>query len=295
MPPEDHLPTTFRAAERRVTRLFREAGLATPDLDARLLIEAAAGIDRLVWVRAPDAPLPGEAARVLDRLVARRLAREPVSRILGFREFYGRAFEITPATLDPRADSETLIDAALAIADTEGWRDRQIDVLDIGTGSGCLLVTLLAELPRSTGVGTDIDDEALAVAAHNAARQGVGDRARWQRARSLTGVAGGFQLIVANPPYVRSAEIGGLAPEACRHDPLSALDGGPDGLAIHREIVAGLNAMRHTGWILLEVGCDQAADVRALLQHWKRLERASLRTIADLSGRDRCVAARAQS
>lgn len=293
MPSErDRAPVTLRAAERAVAARLRAAGIDTPDLDARLLVEAASGTNRLTWIREPDAGMLPATTLRLEEFVRQRLARVPVSRILGEREFYGRAFEITPATLDPRPDSETLIETALAIFDAEGWRDQDKRILDIGTGSGCLLVTLLAELPRASGLGTDVDPGALAVAARNGVRHGVSGRAAWRIARSLQNVAGRFQLIVSNPPYVRSADIAGLAPEVRQYDPHTALDGGPDGLAIVREIVAGLDGSGLAGWCLFEAGFDQAAEIVALLHGCARIDPTSVRVARDLAGQGRCVAAK---
>ncbi len=149
------------------------AGVEAPGTDARRLAEAALGRTAAQLIAGPEAPVAPEAAQRFADMIRRRLAREPVSRILGARDFYGRTFKVTPATLDPRPDSETLIEAALEIVDEMGWRQRPLRILDVGTGSGCLLVTLLAELPHATGLGGDINAEALAVAAENARAHGV--------------------------------------------------------------------------------------------------------------------------
>src|SRR5207244_13604925 len=142
----------------------------------------------------------------LAEFVQRRCAREPVSRILGSREFYGRSVALSPATLDPRPDSETLIEAALAFVDAKGWRDRPLRILDVGTGSGCLLLTLLAELPGALGIGTDTSLPALAVARANASRLGVARRAQWLAADALEAIRGRFDILICNPPYIRSGE-----------------------------------------------------------------------------------------
>ena len=159
-------------------------------------------VDTAEIIARPERRLAADEQARLEASVARRCAREPVSRILGEREFYGRRFALSSATLDPRPDSETLIEAALGIAAREGWRERSIRILDVGTGTGCLLLTLLAELPLATGVGTDISGEALQTAARNAASLGVAERVQFARADALGGVDGPFDLVVSNPPYI---------------------------------------------------------------------------------------------
>jgi release factor glutamine methyltransferase len=194
-----------------------------------------------------------------------------VSRILGERGFYGRTFRITSATLDPRPCTETVIEAALAIAAREGWRERPIRILDIGTGSGALLLTLLAELPLARGVGTDISTDALSAAQANAAYLGVASRALFLNRRSLDGIAGDgiegtFDLMVSNPPYIPSGDIAALDPDVRDYDPLGALDGGEDGLEIYRELAAGFVQLVPKGWVLLEVGAGQAEAVERIFR-----------------------------
>jgi release factor glutamine methyltransferase len=218
-----------------------------------------------------------------------------VSRILGEREFYGRPFALSEATLDPRPDSETLIGAALELAMQEGWGEAPIRILDIGTGTGCLLLTLLAELPNATGLGTDISEEALATAQRNAQALGLADRAAFARHDMLDGVAGPFDLVVSNPPYIASGDIPVLAPEVHQFDPHAALDGGPDGLAFYRRISQGLDKVLG-GWVVLEVGMGQADAVALLLQQaFVKTLHAELRRYDDLGGHTRCVALRLQS
>ena len=159
---------SLRELVREASRLLAPAGVEGPERDARLLAAAAIGCSPAALIARPDQVVDEAACRRLEELVQRRCAREPVSRILGSREFHGRSFALSPATLDPRPDSETLIEAALALVDAKGWRERPLRILDVGTGSGCLLLTLLAELPHATGVGTDIAQLALDIAADNA-------------------------------------------------------------------------------------------------------------------------------
>lgn len=279
------------AVVRQVARVLEEVGIETAWLDARLLVAAATGLDSTDIVARPEALVAAEARQRLAGLVARRCQREPVSRILGEREFYGRAFTVTQATLDPRPDSETIIEEALAIVDEQGWRERPLRILDIGTGTGCLLVTLLAELPHAVGSGTDVSDAALAVATANAERHGVKERAMFACHDALDGVAGTFDLVVCNPPYIASADVADLEPEVRAHDPLGALDGGVDGLDIYRRIIPALPKVLPSGWVLLEVGAGQADSVASLLRAAvAEGQRSAVRLRQDLGGHNRCVA-----
>lgn len=282
---------TVGAAIAAVTRALTEAGVETPARDARLLVGAATGADAAALIARPERRLTDDERRQLAALTARRARREPVSRILGTREFYGREFMLSPATLDPRPDSETLIELALGLADENGWRERPIRILDIGTGTGCLLVTLLAELPLSSGVGTDISAEALAIAAANAHHLGVGERARFEQRKSLEGVEGPFDLVVSNPPYIATAEIASLDPEVRDYDPAGALDGGPDGLDIYRQIIPALAGVVTSGWVVFEVGAGQAEAVAEMLRHSAAGHRGGeIRLRQDLGGHTRSVA-----
>ena len=185
----DVTPDAVSAGEalRALTARLKAAGVETPGLDARLLLEAATGLPREALVAAPERVLGSEQVRALADYTARRLAHEPVTRILGRREFWGREFEVTAATLDPRPDSETLIEAALGLVREEGWSARPLRILDIGTGTGCLLLTLLAAWPAARGTGIDPLAEALAVANVNATKLGLADRCDWVRGENFAG------------------------------------------------------------------------------------------------------------
>ncbi|MGH6736764.1 MAG: peptide chain release factor N(5)-glutamine methyltransferase [Methyloceanibacter sp.] len=284
------IETALTAACLAAARQLREAGIETPELDARLLVCHAAGLTHEGLIaRDRETPTPEVAAR-LEAYVARRLQGEPVSRIRGAREFYGRDFLIDRHTLDPRPDTETLIEAALEVVARRGWRTRRIKLLDLGTGTGCILLTLLAELPQANGVGTDMSDGALAVAADNARRLGLEGRARFIAADWLDGVAGSFDLILSNPPYIPSGEIAGLAPEVSAFDPRGALDGGPDGLAAYRRIATrAQELLSPDGVLIVEIGANQAEAVTQLL-HAAGLQ-TSDGAAHDLAGRPRCVLA----
>jgi release factor glutamine methyltransferase len=229
---------------------------------------------------------PAQAAE-FEALLARRAAREPLSHILGYREFYGRNFKVTRAVLDPRPDSETLIEAVLKST----THHPPLTLLDIGTGSGCLLLTLLAELPHATGVGVDISPDALAIAKENAAHLGLTDRVQWVQADMKTlALQGRFDLIISNPPYIETAEIATLAPEVAQFEPKIALDGGKDGLDCYRKLaneVARLLAPQ--GSVALEIGHKQAGDVTRLLEASGFFCEA---IIQDLGGHDRVIIAK---
>jgi release factor glutamine methyltransferase len=289
------LSVTLGDAVRAAQRALTKAGVEDAGREARLLVAAAAGVDTAQIIAHPEQQLSGDTQAKLQAMLARRSAFEPLSRIFGEREFYGRRFALSPATLDPRPDSETLIEAALDIAARERWRERPIRILDIGTGTGCLLLTLLAELPLATGVGTDISNAALQTAALNAASLDVAARAAFMLADMLDGIDGPFDLVVSNPPYIASADIAGLSPEVRKYDPHAALDGGPDGLDFYRRIAAGLTRVLR-GWAILEVGAGQADAVALLLQQaFVKTRRAEVTRHSDLGGHTRCVAIRLQS
>ena len=201
------------SARSSAARVLRDRGIGTAALDARVLLTTATGLSLEALIAKGGEPIGRDAEMRFQGYVARRLAGAPVSRIRGTREFYGRDFRIGPQTLDPRPDTETLIAAVLDLVGQEKRTGRPLRILDLGTGSGCILITLLAELPDASGVGADISPGALRLARANAESMGVADRARFAVSDWFEALAGRFDIIVSNPPYVASAEIGGLAPE----------------------------------------------------------------------------------
>ena len=282
-------PLTLSQAFVAAASTLRHGGIDTPELDARLLLCHATSLSHEAYIAsARDALHPAAAAR-LDAAIARRLKHEPVARITGDREFYGRSFRVDPNVLDPRPDTETLIEVALAIVDRQGWHEKPLRLLDLGTGTGCILTTLLAELPRAQGIGTDKSPVALGCAAANASRLGVGSRASFIAADWLAGASGRFELILSNPPYIASGEIAGLAADVAGYDPHLALDGGPDGLDAYRQIAGPAGeVLAEQGRLLLEIGPTQAAAVADILRA------AGLKPQAieqDLAGRPRVVVA----
>lgn len=267
---------------REATARLAAAGLAEPAREARFALRWAAELDGAALTLALGAPAgPGEVARFAEA-ITRRAAREPMSHITGTRLFYGRAFGVGPDVLDPRPETEILVEAALA-------RGPVARVLDLGTGSGCLLITLLAEWPGASGLATDISPAALARAQGNAEALGVGGRAAFALADWLDGVEGRFDLIVSNPPYIAEAEIAELAPEVRIHEPRMALTSGVDGLGAYRCIAAGIRPLMAPGArLLVEIGPTQAAAVTAILGE-AGLEIAP--PIPDMDGRFRVIMA----
>ncbi len=256
---------TIAATLRDATAQLRAAGCDSPRLDAVLLLAEALGWspDR---VRIDgDAALPAAAAAQFDTLLAARVARRPMSQILGRREFWSLDFRVTADVLDPRPDSETLVAGVLEQV-TE--RTAKLRLLDFGTGSGCLLLALLHELPVASGLGIDRSAAALAVASDNAARLGLAARAGFQSGdwgAGLTETAG-YDIVISNPPYIESAAIAGLAPEVAQHEPIGALDGGRDGLEAYRRLIPDAwRLLRPGGLLALEIGQGQEAGVATLL------------------------------
>lgn len=243
------------------------AGIDNVRFEARLLLSHATGltIEQLIS-RGPDAA-PATAAATLRELTARRVRREPMAYILGEREFWGLPFKVSPAVLIPRPDSETVIETVLDLLPD---RSRKLRILDLGLGSGCLLLTLLREYPQATGVGIDASEAALAVARGNAEALGVAPRARlssgdWRQAGWSDRLEGPFDLLVSNPPYIESAVVDGLMPEVAAHEPRLALDGGADGFAAYRIIAAEApRLVVPGGWAVVEAGEGQAPDIAAL-------------------------------
>ena len=225
---------------------------------------------------------PARAEFFYPHYIKDRLDRRPVSRILGEREFWGRCFKVTEATLDPRPETETLVELALA--------EPFSQVLDLGTGTGCILISLLAERPDATGVGTDISDQAVLVAGDNAERHEVADRLILPLSGWFDSIGGRFDLIVSNPPYIAGEEMSTLEPEVRDHDPRIALTDGGDGLSAYRAIAAGApDHLTAGGRLLVEIGPTQAGAVTGLFRA------AGLEDITvhpDLDGRDRVVSGR---
>ncbi len=283
----EELPTPATSREKARAQLagrFRRAGLEHADLDARLLLCAACGIDHLALVRDPNPPL-GAAAGTLATYAERRLAHEPVSRILGRREFWGLPFAISHDVLDPRPDTEGLVGAVIDALG--GRRAAPLRLLDLGTGSGAILAALLHELPGAFGIGVDRSLKACRVAATNLRALGLGARTGVVCGSWTEPLAGTFDAVVANPPYIPSREMAGLDAAVRDHDPREALDGGADGLDAYRALLPGLRARLAPGGVgAVECGWDQGEAVAAL---FREAGLAGVMVYRDLAGHQRVV------
>ncbi|HEY0223136.1 MAG TPA: peptide chain release factor N(5)-glutamine methyltransferase [Pseudolabrys sp.] len=280
---------TVADAQRSISRVFGAAGIESPEADARLLLGHALGLDRSGLVSQSERRLePGESDAV-SALAARRLEHEPVSRILGTKEFWSLSLHISEAVLVPRPETETVVEAALDFVIRGSLRAEALRILDIGTGSGALLLALLGELPNATGTGTDISTPALSVARANAESHGLAARCTFVACDIAEGLPGPFDLIVSNPPYIAHAEIAALAPEVRDYDPLLALDGGADGLNGYRAIARDARRLLAPGGrLIVELGAGQETAVRALFTD-AGLTVAPAR--ADLAGNPRALGA----
>jgi release factor glutamine methyltransferase len=280
---------TVEAARRALAARFKTAATESAELDARILTGHALGLDLTGLISAAQRQLtPDESAR-LEEFARRRLAGEPVARILGEKEFWGLPLQLSPATLVPRPDTETVVELALELLRADGDLDRALRIADLGTGSGAILLALLSELPAAQGFGTDISETALHTASANAARAGLSDRATFIACDYASGLIGPFDLIVSNPPYIRTADIDGLAAEVRKHDPLAALDGGADGLDAYRALIPqAARLLAPGGALVVEAGQGQSGPIQALMTNAGLMP--AIAPKADLTGIPRAVA-----
>lgn len=264
------------------------AGVDNPALDARLLLLEALHIDEMELIRAPEHGVGDVERRAHADMIARRIAGEPVARLLGAKEFFGLRFALSDATLVPRRETELLVEEALRLFP---HRDAPLRLLDLGTGSGCLLLSILHARPNAFGFGLDRAPQAAATARENARALGLVRRAAFLAGDWAAAIGARFDLVVANPPYVRAGDIAFLAPEVARHDPRLALDGGEDGLDAYRALFSDLpRLMAPGGAALFEIGHDQAEAARALAE---AAGFAPGPALADLVGHDRLLRLRA--
>jgi len=275
--------TVGTALQAAVGRLYA-AGIDTARLDARLLLGDVLQLEPADLVAHPERPLAGPEGERFRELIERRCRHQPVSQLLARREFWGLTFRVTADTLIPRPETEVVVEQALAgIAD----RGQAVRILDLGTGTGCLLLTLLHELPQATGLAIDRSPGALAVARANAEALGLAGRAEFRLGNWTEGLTETFHLIVSNPPYISTTDMDRLVPEVARHEPHLALHGGRDGLDCYRAIAGGLaGVLRPDGRLLLEIGADQSDSVPAVFAA------AGLACTArhnDLAGLPRCL------
>jgi release factor glutamine methyltransferase len=285
MPPE--MTTTLVQAWTSARDRLKVAGVDQPVIDARVLLEAAADASRTDILTDPHRPLTDEQIATLESYLERRTKRQPVSHIVGRKGFWKIMLSVTPQVLTPRPETEMLVGLAL-----QSFEERaQFSVLDLGVGSGALLLAILAERPGARGLGVDVSEEALAVARENAANLGLEGRTVLLRSDWAAGLQdASFDLVVSNPPYIASAVIETLDPEVKDHEPRLALDGGPDGLDAYRVLAAEvLRVLKPEGLFALEIGHDQGPAVEALM---RGNGGDDVRVLRDLAGKDRVVAGR---
>jgi release factor glutamine methyltransferase len=286
---EGALALSAAAMRRALTEQFRATGLDSPELDARILVGHALSLDHAALATAGTRVLDAKERDAIAAFAARRLAHEPVARIVGGKEFWSLYLRVDATTLVPRPETETVVEAALAAIDAGGSRYRALHIADLGTGSGALLLALLSELPNAFGVGTDTSFGALGVARDNAQRL-QSARAAFVGCDMGAALAGRYDLIVVNPPYIASGDIVALAPDVRDYDPRSALDGGADGLDCYRAIAATVPALlKPAGAVVVELGAGQVQAVTALFSA-AGLEPSPPRP--DLSGVPRALVAR---
>lgn len=275
---------TLLAAWKAATAVLKGGRIDSPSIDARLLLEVAAECSRTDILTDPYRAVTPAQQTMLDAYVERRLRREPVSRILGRKGFWKIMLNVTPDVLSPRPDTEAILDVVMLAFPP----NRAFEMIDLGTGSGAILLATLAERAGARGVGTDISFEALAVAKENATNLDLDNRATFLRTEWASGFGDdSFDLVVSNPPYIPSADIDGLDPEVRDHDPRLALDGGPDGLQAYRELAPEIRRiLKPEGTFAVEIGWDQGPPVKALFE---AAGFDKVIVVKDLSDRDRVV------
>jgi release factor glutamine methyltransferase len=279
-------------AIQRLSAVFRNAGIGTAALDARLLVSHACGFSREETISKRGFVLTPSMTERMNEVAARRLAGEPVSRIVGRREFWGLEFRLSRHTLDPRPETELLVEAVLEYVREEGLTRSPLRILDLGTGTGCILGAILSELPLVYGVGVDLSEDALDVAQENLSRLGLPHRAAFLCASWMSALSDeSFDIIVGNPPYICSADIAGLGVEVRAYDPRIALDGGEDGLEAYRAILAqAFRVLRGDGLLVLETGHTQAQVVREMMVRVGAGAIVEARVLTDLREWERAVA-----
>jgi release factor glutamine methyltransferase len=281
---------TVEAARRKLTARFKSGAVDSAELDARILVSAALNLNLTGLIAAAARPVTTDQALRLEDFARRRLAGEPIARILEAREFWGLSLQLSAATLVPRPDTETVVELALEMMGAPDPK-RPLRIADLGTGSGAILLALLSELPDAYGIGTDISVAALRTAGSNTARLGFGPRAAFVACDYAAALSDTFDLMVSNPPYIRSADIAGLATEVRDHDPLLALDGGADGLDAYRKLIPQAAERLVAGGVLVvEAGHDQSGDIAELMAAAGLTQDRPDK--ADLAGIRRAVAAR---
>jgi len=279
--------TTLGALYRHTRARLQAAGVENAALDARLIVEHFTGAERIDAIRAPETPVASDMEENIEVAIERRLAHEPVHRIIGWREFFGLKLRLSAETLEPRPDTEVLVELVLPFLREKAGSLGGARILDLGTGTGAIAIALLAHIPEISAVGTDISAEAIATAARNANLNGVGERFEGRISNWFEDVGNGYDVILSNPPYIVSSVIETLSPEVRLFDPRRALDGGADGLDAYRVIAAGSAPhLKDDGYVAVEIGHDQMDAVSDLFAHRGfRLEEVA----KDLGGHDRAL------
>jgi release factor glutamine methyltransferase len=283
----DRLPAALGPLLRAARQRLAAAGIADPALDSRLIVEHFSGTTRTQAIAEPEQKVGSAALSAIETGLRRRVAGEPVHRILGYREFYGLRLSLSPETLEPRPDTETLVDAILPFARATAERLGECRILDLGTGTGAIALALLGSVPEATATGVDISPDALATAAANARDLGLGARFKGLHSNWFEKVSGRYHVIASNPPYIPSREIGNLQDEVRGFDPHRALDGGADGLDPYGVIAAEAAGFLETqGRVAVEIGHTQKNDVTGIFVAAGYVLTGTLR---DLGGNDRVL------
>ena len=293
-PPDAHY--SVEQAQRSLRERFKNADIPTYELDARILTGFVLGLDEVGLITQATRRVTKQENKILEKTCLARLEGMPVSRILGVKEFYSLPFQISPATLDPRPDSECLVESAIIFAEKLVKLERQpLKVLDLGTGSGCLLVAFVHACRQRgiqiKGLGVDISKPALRQARINAAINGLENSVSFRQSDWFENVSGKFDIIISNPPYIASREIEDLTPEVRVHEPSAALDGGSDGLDAYKHIISAMTAfIKPGGSVLFEIGSNQAALVTDIVrQSISTHQQVTISYVSDLAGLDRVV------
>lgn len=282
---------TIETARRALAARFKSAAIESAELDARMLAGHVLGLDLTGLITSAQRRLTENESARLEDFARRRLAGEPIARIVGEKEFWGLPLQLSPATLVPRPDTETVVELALELLRADGATGRPLRIADLGTGSGAILLALLSELPTATGFGTDISEQALQTAVANAVSAGFAERATFIACDYATGLSGLFDLMVSNPPYIRAADIAGLAVEVREYDPRAALDGGADGLDAYRALIPQAADLLAPGAALVvEAGEGQSGPINGLMTLSGLTPTGAPKT--DLAGIPRAVAGR---
>ncbi len=280
------LDKTLGEANEDVAKMLKDAGIDSARLDARLIVSFAAGLEPSAVLIRGGLRLDDQCCDKIQAMTNRRINHEPISHILGRREFWSLDFKVNAHTLIPRPDTETLVEAVLSRVD-----GRSLRILDLGTGSGCILLSLLSELPECQGLGIDISQAALSIAQENAHGLGLSERARFAVGQWASHINQAFDVVVSNPPYIPSGDMADLMPEVSKFEPRQALDGGVDGLVAYRHIARDLRRLLNpAGLVFFEIGVGQATHVTQILQDNGL---GNIEIIADLSGIPRVVTGKA--